>query len=138
MYNKHLSRNQQFVFKGNEKHDNPQGTEGAHDPDYDPDSKLLLSSPKRSCDKKLTRNVYPHPCPRHIMRHFGPIPRRTQAFHIEKNVEVKLGLLSNLEQFEGEMIHLLTKYWCIICIQRISSHLNLFGLVPMTWIEANT
>ena len=42
--------------------------------------------------------------PRYIIRNFGPIPRRTTVFHIEKNGEVKLGYLSNLEQFEGEVI----------------------------------
>ena len=43
-----------------------------------------------------------NPC--YIIRNFGPIPRRTTVFHIEKNGEVKLGYLSNLEQFEGEVI----------------------------------
>ena len=43
-----------------------------------------------------------NPC--YIMRNFSPIPRRTQVFHIEKNGEVKSGLPSNLEQFEGEVI----------------------------------
>ena len=38
------------------------------------------------------------------MGYFGPILKIMTVFHIEKNGEVKLGLPSNLEQFEGEVI----------------------------------
>ena len=51
-----------------------------------------------------------NPC--YIIRNFGPIPRRTTVFHIEKNGEVKLGYLSNLEQFEGEVIRPLPHDMC--------------------------
>ena len=117
MYNNHLARNQKFVSKGNEKCDDPQGAESSlhYEENYcTPNVKLPLSSPKKSCLKKSTGNLDQHLHPRHIMRHFGPIPRRTQVFHIEKNGEVKLvklGLPSNLEQFEGEVIHLLPKLY---------------------------
>ena len=117
MYNEHLSRNQQFVSKGNEKHDDPQGAESSdhYKENYStPDSKLLLSSPKKLCPsspKKSTGNLDQCPHPRHIVRHFGPIPRRIQAFHTKNNGEVKLGLPSNLEQFEGEVIHFLPKLY---------------------------
>ena len=95
MYNKHLAIIQQSVSKGNEKRDNLEGAESSHhyEENYcSPDSKLLLSSPKKSCPKKSIGNLDQHPHPRHIVRHLSPIPRRTQIFHIEKNREVKLGL----------------------------------------------
>ena len=114
-----LTRNQQLVSKGNEKRNNPQGAESSdhyEENNSTPDSKLPVSSPKKSCPshpKKSTGNVeQPQcPCPWHIVRHFSPIPRRTKVFHIVKNGEEKMGLLSNLEQFEGEVIHLLPKLY---------------------------
>ena len=66
MYNKHLARIQQSVSKGNEKCDNPEGAESSHhyEENYcSPDSKLLLSSPKKSCPKKSIGNLDQHPHP---------------------------------------------------------------------------
>ena len=114
-----LTRNQQFISKANEKCNDPQGAESSDhykENNSTPDSKLPVSSPKKSCPshpKKSTGNVdqHPRPHPRHIVRHFSPIPRSTQVFHIAKNGEVKMGLPSNLEKFEGEVIHLLCKLY---------------------------
>ena len=52
LHNNHLRRNQQFVSKGNEKHDEPQGAESSdhYEENYStPDSELPVSSPKKSC-----------------------------------------------------------------------------------------
>ena len=93
-----LTRNQQFVSKGNEKCDDPQGAESSNhyeENNSTPDSKLPVSSPKKSCPshpKKSTGNVEqrPHPHPRHIVRHFGPILKLLQKYDLFFNEVIYL------------------------------------------------
>ena len=67
MYNKHLSRNQQFVSKGNEKHDDPQGAESSdhYKENYStPAFKItIVISQKVMSPKKSTGNLDQHPHP---------------------------------------------------------------------------
>ena len=86
--------------QGIETWDEPQGAEGGH---YNDEKSSNSNTQHRvvvtcwQCENAMK--------PQRIKRHFSPYPtRREKVFHIDKNGKVNMGFLSNIDEFEGEII----------------------------------
>ena len=88
-----------MIFDGTQRRDAPQGAEALHM------NNIMKEIYGTEC-KKTTQNEH------FVKSHFSPYATRSTKFHIEINREVKLGYLSNIDDFEGEVIKYLPSFIC--------------------------
>ena len=92
-------RNADIILDGTQRRDAPEGAEVLHT------NNVMKDLYGTECKKTEQNKCY-------VKSHFGPYATRSTEFHIEINGEVKLGYLSNIDDFEGEVIKYLPSFIC--------------------------